>query len=168
MCCRPTPKQPITNNAPQHKLQRDTVREFSEYLLAGNRVILETAYLKERIFDSLVSPSRETRVYYFNTSVIALNVEIQYDPIFAKNILTNINENPKEFILMLNKYDSEIIRSVGVSLGNYFHYFSKEKNPEVKAIQLKNILKAKSETLDSTSVITVELMSKPMIILASK
>src|SRR5258706_10801349 len=75
----------------------DTVREFSKYVSQTHNLTLETAYLRDRIFDSIVSPIKDTRKYYFIISTSSLSEMAMFDPKFNNNLCQRIKADPKEF-----------------------------------------------------------------------
>ena len=135
---------------------KDTVREFSNYISKGHDQTLETAYLVDRVFDSLLSPSEDTRLYYFKVSTSALKNNAMFDAKFNSNLCQRIKDDPVEFILLINGRDSSTLRDIAWGIDNYFS--NNETDPKGSA-ELIQLLSRASAKMDSQSVASIKYLA---------
>jgi hypothetical protein len=135
---------------------KDTVRELSNYISKGHGHTLETAYLVDRVFDSLLSPSKDTRLYYFTVSVSALRDMAMFDSNFNSNLCQRIKADPVEIIQLINGCDTSTVKDLAWGIDNYFS--SHVKAPKQSA-EIINLLSQTSTRLDSQSVANIKYLT---------
>lgn len=98
----------------------DKTRQFSEKLLAGEQITLESTYLRDRIFDSINSPLKSYRSYYLGNSLFLLKRGDAFmSSAFSSNLSRLLITSPDEFFSKVGKYDDQLVIDLGVTLDTY-------------------------------------------------
>ena len=117
------------------KKATDKVRQYAEYLLAGNISTLETVHLEFNIYDSINSSIDTVRFYYLNVSKFLLKRGDAYlRKSLGKNLITYLNRYPKEFIKIFSHSDDFDIRNVGETIGAYIANYETDRKKEINSI----------------------------------
>jgi len=129
-CSMPaSPAPEVKEHTSEHFENVDAVKPFAQSIKNGREVTIETAYLRDQIYDSINSPSSMSREFYFDVSMSLLK---RGDAIMAtalgKNILKLIETMPEDFCKFLDKYDSKNAENLGLTLGTYFLNHSPQPN----------------------------------------
>lgn len=157
-CNQNTAKKASDKQTKQSNLSsQDKVHQFSEELLAGKQITLESAYLRDRIFDSINSALKSSRSYYLDISMFLLKRGDAFmSSALSSNLSRLIMTNPDEFFSKIDKYDDQLVIDLGVTLDTYLSK-NKVRTKEV-AEEVRKIFRSNLNNMDSVSKEKVKLI----------
>jgi len=150
------------------KNQTDEVRQYAEYLLAGNTSTLKTLYLQSNIYDSINSPIDTTRFYYLKVSIFLLKRGDAYaSKPLGKNLITYLKSNPKEFIKIISHSEVLDIRNVGETIGAYIANYEPERKKEISNISMILLNNSESENEKALSKEIISIINSTVFALSN-
>jgi len=137
----------------------DKVRQFSQDILAGKQITLESAYLRDRIFDSINSALNSSRSYYLDISIFLLKRGDAFmSSTFSSNLSRLLMTNPDEFFSKIGKYDDQLVIDLGVTLDYYLS--KKDAKTNGTAAEVRKIFRSSLDHTDSATKEKVKLILK--------